>query len=178
MSGETRRSTSVTEWEGDKRWADTWVPDLAEIIRTNAMHLIEVKVAPREADVKRATDFEFEVIGGTIAARVHRPAYWGRYWDWTVRSERTATGAKTELAKLLEGYARWYLYAWARTENAFGAYALIDLDMVRAVGMLTSQRQPCRNPSDGVWFVAIPVDEIRARRCMVADTVPTGQRLF
>ena len=167
----------MAEWTEDKRWSDTWVPQLAKIIRQNAMHLIEVRVAAHEADTKRATDFEFEVIGGTIAARVRRPAYWGRYWDWTVRSERTVTGAKTELAKLIEGYARWYLYAWANTETEIGAYALIDLDKVRAIGLLAEPRAPCYNP-DGTVFIAIPVVEVRARQCMKVDTVPVHPVLF
>ena len=131
------------------------------------MHLLDVRIADAEADLKRATDFVVTVIGGDVAVRIRRTRC--AFRDWTVRARRD-TGADTELAKLQAGYARWYLYCWQSTTGSIGEWILVDLDEVRRQGILAEPRRLIDN-YDGTYFVAIPATELCERGLLVAHAV-------
>jgi hypothetical protein len=67
-----------------------------------------------------------------VAARVRRPGYADRYrYQFTVRS-RLTNGAKTEMRKLIEGFADWMFYGHADAdEQGLEDWMLIDLNVWR-----------------------------------------------
>ena len=112
-------------YKENRRWSDQYLPAIVQII---APHLIQP--AMFEYDVKQATDLM--VLTGRdmrIAARVRRSSYAARYpYDFTIRSKHD-NGAKTELAKMLEGWGDWMFYGHAdQTEKGkLNRWMLIDL---------------------------------------------------
>ncbi len=120
-------------WEQSKAEVDTYTNQVVAILRQNAGLFVEVVVADEEADRSRATDFVVRVAGGDIACRIRKSEYWRRYGQVTLRYSRPS-GAKTEVAKILEGYARWLFYGWADME--FVAWVLLDLNAVRLLRVI------------------------------------------
>ena len=43
---------------------------IVDILKQNAMHMIDVRIAEPEEDTKRATDFVITVAGGDVAVRI------------------------------------------------------------------------------------------------------------
>ena len=100
-----------------KNWdySQRHIPEMIKIIKQNAMHLLKISIADKEKDTREATDLVFEVDGGTVAVRTRRCEE--RYYrDFTIR-KLSMWGNKTELDKLREGFAKWYLYAWELKNN-------------------------------------------------------------
>lgn len=151
-------------FESDKRWADLYSDQIKSILRSCAAHFIQIDIADHEADARRATDLVVRVHGGEIAVRLRS----GKrdFRDWTIRTVRP--GMRTEIEKLRAGFARWYLCGWTQDAEGITEWVLIDLDVVRAKGLLTLRRREFANP-DGTKFVAIPVDELRRNGCVVVD---------
>ena len=141
----------------DKRWADSKEQSIRRILEGNAMHMIDIRIADDEADMKRATDLVVTVAEGDIACRLRRSNC--RYRDWTIRSKR-ANGAETELSKLRKGFARWYLYGWEGPSGNIDEWMLIDLDKVRADGLLDKPRQDQLNKDGTTYFVSIGSTEL------------------
>jgi hypothetical protein len=108
-------------------------------------------------DLKHATDLTLKVTGGDIAARLRFPPC--KYRDLTIRAQRD-TGARTELAKIREGFAYRYFYGWIDENNNIAEWILVDLDKVREAGLLDKER--CLIPNgDGTYFISITVKELR-----------------
>jgi len=161
-----------TKYEADRAFADSYRAPVLEILRRDCLFaLAEVLEADEHRDTKQATDFIVQAAHETIAVRVRSD---GRdFRDWTVRSRRDS-GATTELAKISAGWARWYLYCW--TKGAGGPiveYILIDLDKVRAVGLLTMPWREMSN-GDGTYFIAIKVDVLREVGAIMKDAVTSA----
>lgn len=156
------------DWLRAKIEADKYLPAVTSVVSGMIGDIVSVNVLPSdyEADVKCATDYIVRVDAGDIACRV-------RYRDncpWrelTIRS-RLASGTKTELAKLREGFGRWYLYAWADRGNydIFPEWVWIDLDRLRSSGLMEKQRREIRNYDSRTWFIAITLKEL-----MQADVI-------
>jgi hypothetical protein len=114
--------------------------------------------SPMELDCKQATDLlVLRARDMRIAARVRRPGYFERYpFEVTVRASHPS-GAKTELAKVLEGWGDWMLYGHADPvkRKTIAHWVLLDLDVFRdRWPYLGHKRQ--RN-ADGTEFVAVDV---------------------
>lgn len=155
-------STTFQEyWDYSQRH----IPAMIRILRANAMHLISVEIADEHQDTKESTDLVVRVTGGEVAVRTRRKQYGKQYRDFTIRS-KSRYGQKTELDKLREGFARWYLYAW---EADYGYdYILVDMDAVRSAGLLDVNR-PERCNRDGTRFIAIDLAELRQHGCIVQE---------
>jgi len=149
-----------SEFERDMAWSDRWLPKVAEILKSQAMHLISITKASREDDVHKATDMVVKIEGGEVAVRLRRPYY--NFRDLTIRAVRK--GYQTELAKIQKGFARWYLYGWIGDE--IDEWILVDLDKLRASGLLEN-RAPKMNQDGQTGFIAIPCDELGD--CIVAS---------
>lgn len=137
---------------------------IQKIITDNVGCFVSVEVASPEADMKRATDFVVRVMGGDIAVRIRRADVPWR--DLTVRSYNN--GNKTEIHKLREGFARFYLYGWTNTSNAISEWALMDLDKIRALNLLENRTEK-PNKDGRTRFICIPLAELRAKGCIVAE---------
>ena len=160
----------MKSWQSDKSWADKFIPEIAKILTQNAGTFLGVSVASDQEDMERATDLVVTVIGGQVAVKIRRDGYKKKYRDWTIRSFRK-TGSKTELQKLIEGFAQWYLYLWTDNE-IITDWILINMDKVRATNLLYIPRRPFSN-NDGTYFIAISVPELKKHSCLVDEFRPS-----
>lgn len=115
-------------WEADKRWSDRFLPEIKMIL---GLHLIGEP--PIEEDCERNTDLiVLKMDPVRIACRIRKNEYYARYPnEITIRSGRPS-GAKTELAKIIEGWGNYLFYGFANCdETALAAWRLCDLSALR-----------------------------------------------
>jgi len=153
-------------WRKSKDWADKYFPDICAIIQELAGEIIDIKKADINDDIYRATDFVVRAKTGNIAGRIRKLKYFEEFGDFTLRYSRPS-GVKTELQKIREGFANWYLYSWA-DPKMIQAWIFVDLECLRKSGILDNpQKLPkSRNPSDGTTFVSISIDDLDKNGCI------------
>jgi hypothetical protein len=137
-------------YEHDRAWSDRFIAEIRAIVGPYLL-----VPSPLEVDRKQAADLiVLRARDMTVAARVRRPGYFERYpTQFTIRSRRT-NGAKTELAKLLEGWGDWMFYGHADdSEEAIGYWMLIDLDAWRRDLLMSSYhrgwKERCETRTNG-----------------------------
>ena len=122
----------MTQWKRDKQWSDKFLPDIKRIL---GEHLIGEP--PQEEDAERNTDLmvlRMEAV--RIGCRVRKHKYLdycdGQYRnEFTIRAGRPS-GVKTELAKIIEGWGRYFFYAFSNEdESGLAAWMLGDLNVFR-----------------------------------------------
>lgn len=119
----------------DRALADRYVEAIRQVI---GMHLYGGRLlveAPAEEDIHRNTDLTLTADRVRIACRVRNPDVWHkdmRYREqFTLRAHRDS-GAKTELAKVLEGWGDYNFYGHAHpVEMRFVAWTIGDLSVFR-----------------------------------------------
>lgn len=119
-----------SDWRLDKARADVFMPTVKAILG----RIILVEATAFE-DETQNTDLKVLVVRGTrVAVRIRDAANTDRrYWDqFTIRTTRP-NGAKTELAKIAEGWGDWFFYGI----GVYGArptlvsYVVVDLEAFR-----------------------------------------------
>ncbi|MDA8746640.1 hypothetical protein N9M66_00330 [Litoreibacter sp.] len=113
----------------NRNWSDRFLPEIKRIVGT---HLLET--APDPEDMFNATDLMMlDARDMRIAARVRRPGYAQRYPNqFTIRS-RVASGAQTELSKIVNGKGDWMFYGHSNAaQDRIEHWSLIDLRAFRA----------------------------------------------
>jgi len=113
----------------DRAWSETLVPQVKFLV---GPHLLEA--APFDIDQSEATDLiVLRARDMRIAVRIRRFGYFPRYGSqFTIRCRRES-GAKTELAKIVEGFGDWLFYGHANdSEDQIEHWMLIDLAAFRA----------------------------------------------
>jgi hypothetical protein len=159
-------------WQQDKQWEESYHGQVLSILGVLTPHLAEIRVASLEKDRANATDFEVTLSGGTIAVRLRR---WGcKFRDLTIRAQRDS-GAKTELAKIKEGYAYRYFYGWEDQNRKIAEWILVNLDKVRETGLLEKQRKLWPN-GDGTYFISIDLRELYDAGCLITYQINRQQR--
>jgi len=128
----------LKDWENDKRWSDRFLPEIKRELGNFLM--CEPK---QEEDSLRNTDLI--VIGFDsvrIACRIRKHKYLSEYGDqFTIRAGR-ASGNKTELTKIVEGWGDYLFYGFCdEHENKLFHWKIIDLKVFR----LWFNRQIVRN---------------------------------
>lgn len=111
----------------NRRWSDKFLPGIKQIL---GLHLISA--APVEEDVRRNTDLiVLKMAAVRIACRVRRYEYYEYKDQFTVRY-KLPSGAKTELAKIVEGWGDYFFYAFAdSTEEQLISWRLCNLNVFR-----------------------------------------------
>jgi hypothetical protein len=160
------RLTNLPQWQNDKVWADNYFKSIRNVIYKVTSLIVKVEVAPDQEDKENATDYKITLETGNIACRVRRPSC--KYRDLTIRATRTS-GSKTELEKIKEGYARWYLYAWAKDNVTFDAWIFVDLDKLRKSDLLSKEHQIISNPDGETGFVALSLNDLFLNDCIIAE---------
>jgi len=155
----------MSHWSNDKSWADRFLPEIKRVVRLMSHKIVRVDIAAIADDERRATDYVVIVEAGNIACRVRKPGVWAKYQELTLRSSRPS-GAKTEVAKILEGHGDWYLYGWADSVNTFGAWIFVDLDRLRATELMENRKEMA-NWDGSSGFIGIPVGELWLGGCLV-----------
>ena len=118
----------MTDWQTDKAASDRLLPEIKAVL---GPHLIGA--APIEEDQRRNTDLivlKMEPV--RVACRVRAFEYLGQYpYEFTIRSDRPS-GAKTELAKVVEGWGDYLFYGFAAEDgHSLAAWLLGDLTVFR-----------------------------------------------
>lgn len=149
----------------EKNWgySQEHINNMVKILKDNAMHLIDVRIADEYKDKNESTDLIIQVVGGDVAVRTRKTSF----RDFTIRS-KSYYGQKTELDKLREGFAKWYLYAWESKDGY--DYVLVDMDVVRKCGILDIKRKEIPN-IDGTKFIAINLSELADNNCIVSTNM-------
>lgn len=118
----------MPDYNTDRRWSNRFIPELKHIVAD-----LVIATAPDVEDMLRNTDLiVLKAEGQRIACRVRRHRYLTRFpFEITIRSER-ASGAETELAKIMKGFGDYMLYAFAsQDETHLCAWRIIDLAKLR-----------------------------------------------
>jgi hypothetical protein len=114
-------------WASDKLWSDAYMPAVCNIVGPMLLEpapLIRDQTEATDLIVLRARDM-------TIAVRIRREGYAGRYpGQFTVRSKRDS-GAETELAKIIKGWGDWFFYGHASGQCGISEWIVIDLHGLR-----------------------------------------------
>ncbi|KKN77907.1 hypothetical protein LCGC14_0354720 [marine sediment metagenome] len=138
----------------DRLWFDKYIEAAKVII---GPHLL--CVSSFEIDTTQAADLVvFTAKNVTIACRLRREGYAGRYpWDVTIRAKRDS-GAKTELSKITDGWGDWFFYGHVEGE-VIGRWFLVDLTKFRAKLIRGKERLKLKMipNSDGTHFVSLDV---------------------
>lgn len=119
---------SKMTWEADKRWSDKFLSEIKSIL---GLHLIGEP--PKEEDAEHNTDLIVLTMAPVrIGCRVRKHEYVARYGDeFTIRAGRPS-GAKTELAKIVEGWGDYFFYGFADAkEKALCRWLLGDMNVFR-----------------------------------------------
>lgn len=149
----------------DKQASDRYLPTIKGIV---GQHLIGE--APYEEDASRATDLiVLRLDAVRIACRVRTPGYVQRADyanEFTIRARRDS-GAKTELAKVLEGWGDYLFYGHGDGAAGFTAWMLGDLRVFRLwfnrrVVLMPAGDMPGKpfQNGDGTHFRSFKIDEL------------------
>jgi hypothetical protein len=115
-------------YQSDRAWSDGFIPAIKRIVGPHLLEPSSLKV-----DTQQAADLV--VLTGrnlTIAARVRRPGFADAFpYQFTIRAQR-ASGARTELQKIIDRWGDWFLYGHALSDVDIGRWMLIDLHSFRA----------------------------------------------
>ena len=127
MRGGTKPVAS--NWKSRKDWSDRFLPEIKQVL---GRYLIGEP--PVEEDAQRNTDLivlKMEPV--RIACRVRRHKFFlSCPGDFTIRTG-LPSGAKTEMAKILEGWGDYFFYGFAnRHEDALVSWVLCDLKVFRS----------------------------------------------
>jgi hypothetical protein len=165
----------MTSYADDRKWADRYIPVIKRIV---GPHLLSP--APLEVDQQQAADLiVLRARDMTIACRVRRPGYAKKWpYDITIRSRRHS-GAKTEFAKIVDGWGDWMFYGHAQYSEqiGFSRWYLIDLAALRAAMIRDTARgkdfKQERSNGDGTHFVVIDVRRIE--ECVIDSSAADAQ---
>lgn len=133
----------MKDWEGDKAWADGFIPDVKSIL---GQYLIGE--ATREDDQERNTDLiVLRMDAIRIGVRIRRP-HWATdpfLAEFTIRALRPKSEGgkrpKTELAKIIESWGRYLFYGFGDHDgHTLTHWTLGDLNAFR----LWHSRSLCR----------------------------------
>lgn len=145
----------------DFDWGRGFLPELKMIVGLNL-----IGEAPHEEDAERNTDLiVLKLDAVRIACRIRRHKYLDGYGhQFTLRSGRP-TGAKTELAKVVEGWGDYLLYGFAdEHDHRLAAWALCDLRVFRGwyFREVFAGRKPgeSRTNGDGTAFIAFSYGDL------------------
>lgn len=159
---QTQQPTFKDNWTFQLGFYDT----ITTILKDNASYFVNVSVATQEQDFKQATDFVVKLDGGDIAVRIRRK--YQHYRDLTIRSKNGTY--KTELSKIKEGWARYYLYCWQGQDEKIDEWMLVDMNKVRLSNLLDNRVDKV-NKDGRTAFIAIPYYELIKCGCILVSKV-------
>lgn len=155
-------------YSADRSWSDQFIPSIKDIVGPRLLN-----VSSDVVDRQQAADLV--VLRGdgdiTVACRIRRFGYADRFPDdVTIRSGRD-TGAKTELAKIIEGFGSWFFYGHqsARGSAEIGLWWLLDLDAFRA-HHFRGHRGRLMSNGDGTHFQVFEVGRFEGEPRILIDS--------
>lgn len=151
-----------SEFDANWNWQSSFIEDVKTILKSQAMHIIDIQVATPEEDMKQATDLKIKITAGDVAVRIRRNIPWR---ELTIRAKNG--NSKTEIHKMREGYGDWYLYLWTEGDK-ISEWILVDINKMRKEGLLQEQRPIQMNKDGYTGFVKYTIDELESSGCIVA----------
>lgn len=147
-----------------------YLSSITGILRQYAHLMVNVRLATPDEDTKQSTDMVIEMDNkATIAVRIRRSS--SRFRDFTIRAQ-AKHGGKTELAKLREGWADWYIYAWENDSHAINEFVLINLPQLRkANGLSDYHLSPFKSNGDGTGFRSLTIQQLKRFNALIAGRV-------
>ena len=153
---------SDTGFKHNWNFQEQYIDQVCNIIKANAMNIVDVSISTPEDDMKRATDLKVTISSGDVAVRIRRSKY--NYRDITIRAYKN--GYKTELHKLREGYGDFYLYAWENKEQTgIDEYVLFDINKARA--LFEENKTITMNRDGNSGFVTYTIDAINQQGAII-----------
>lgn len=148
----------------EKNWdfSESHLSDIGKVLQLNFDKIVKIEVAGREDDLKKSTDLKIKVHSGDVAVRIRRNIPWR---ELTIRAY--CHGYKTEIDKLKEGYADWYLYLWTDASDKICDWILVDIHLMRQFGLLDKDKAIKMN-YDGTGWVAFTQDELNEANAIIA----------
>ena len=119
----------MNDYKTDRQWSDQHIEGIKRIVGP-----LLIVPSTIEVDTKQAADLVMlKARNMMIAARVRRPGWevHGRD-EFTIRASKRS-GAKTEMRKIMSGWADWMFYGHALADigPGIGRWMVIDLDALR-----------------------------------------------
>jgi hypothetical protein len=155
-------------WKEQKQWSDRFLPEIKQILSEHLAKIVRIDIAPFGEDVERNTDLiVLRLDGVRVACRVRKFLYFDSYGgEFTVRN-KTASGNKTELDKIREGWGDYLFYGWAnQAETKLYGWTLGDLEVLRSYmnECFSKSKYPWAaqrdNWYDGTGFVAFRYEDV------------------
>jgi len=145
-------ATRQTNFESNFAWQKKYMPAVFNIVGPRL--LME---APLEIDMKECTDLMVLIAKDMrIGCRIRREGFLGFGDEFTIRS-KVPSGAKTELAKITEGWGDWLFYAHAEHDDlpSLAKWMIVDLHAWRAhmIRSRSAIKKGERLNNDGTHFV-------------------------
>lgn len=159
------RSKMNNDFRMNWNWQLQLMDDIKEILRGQAMHIVDIEVATPEEDMKQATDMKIKITAGDVAVRIRRDIKWR---ELTIRAKYG--DSKTEIHKLREGYGDWYLYVWT-VGNKISEWIIVDINKMRKTGLLFEERPIKMNKDGYTGFVKYTIPELEDAGCIVAKAI-------
>ena len=147
-------------------WQKNFIDEIKRILKSQAMHIVNIEVATPEDDMKHSTDYKIKITSGDVAVRLRRPRY--NFRDLTIRAINGNN--KTEIHKLREGYADWYLYGWT-VEGLINEWMLIDLNKMREYNAFSEDRPVTMNDDNYTGFVTYSIPELEEMDAVVTKQI-------
>jgi len=155
-----------SDYYTDRSFSDKYISQAFDILRSLPANLfVDFEEASFKADTKEATDV-IAIANGRYRIPMRFRRSHKAYRDLTIRSSRP-TGIRTELQKIKGGFGDYYFYGWTEGDTVI-EWMLVDLDKLRASGLLEKSRKEIRSP-DGTYFIAINRNELEEHACISAS---------
>jgi hypothetical protein len=145
-------------------WQLQYLNDVKKILKSQAMFIVNIEVAPPTKDLERCTDIRMKVESGDVAVRIRRGNC--KFRDVTIRSYNK--NYVTELDKIKRGYGSYYLYCWT-ANNCISEWILIDLSILRNSGLLSKKKQTIMNTDGKTGFVVFTIVELEKSKAVVSS---------
>lgn len=148
----------------DKYWdfSQSHLTDISKVLQSNLDKIVKIEIASREDDLKHSTDLKIKIQAGDVAVRIRNNIPWR---ELTIRAY--SNGYKTEIDKLKEGHADWYLYLWTDCSDKICDWILVDIQKMRD-GNLFNIDKEVRMNRDGTGWIAYTQDELNQVNAIIA----------
>lgn len=154
----------MNDFKNNWAFSETHMPEIKDILKRNAMHIVNIVVAEPEDDIKHSTDLKIKITSGDVAVRIRRANK--DFRDLTIRAKNG--NSKTEIHKIREGFADWYLYLWTNDLNRVCDWILVNVGIMRSCDMFSDKRKIIMNKDGYTGFVAYSINELDKCGALVA----------
>ncbi|MDI9482699.1 MAG: hypothetical protein QM315_05905 [Bacillota bacterium] len=145
-------------------WQLAYIEQVKQILKSQAMHIVNIEIASPEEDMKQSTDLKIKITAGDVAVRIRRDNI--KYRDLTIRAKNG--NSRTEIHKLRDGFGDWYLYAWT-IGGKITEWILVDIGIMRLNDLFAETRPITMNKDGYTGFVTYPIQELQRYGAVVAS---------